>query len=223
MVLAEPGGAVAVVLEQAADRGLVALDDAVVAGEAGGLLRDHAKPRRVVVAAGDQGGPSGGAERRGEHAVVTQPGLGHTLHRRRGDHTAEGAGHPESGVVGDDKQHIGRTLRWRDPRCPPRPRLQRGVLDHATEGGRWGRQLVAAERGCGIGGTEGAGDRLGQHGRPARLPTHQQRHQGQGPEAGNETGQQAGGSARPEPVADGAEPGEQGVGVGISHEGGGRC
>ena len=72
VVLAEPGGAVAVVLEQAADRGLVALDDAVVAGEAGGLLRDHAKPRRVVVAAGDQGGPGGGAERRGEHAVVTQ-------------------------------------------------------------------------------------------------------------------------------------------------------
>ena len=64
VILAKPGGAVAVVLEQAADRGLIPLDDAVVAGEAGGLLRDHAKAGRVVVAAGDQGGTGGGAQRR---------------------------------------------------------------------------------------------------------------------------------------------------------------
>ena len=218
MVLAEPGGAVAVVLEQAADRGLVALDDAVVAGEAGGLLRDHAKPRRVVVAAGDQGCPGGGAERRGEHAVVTQPIPGDPLHRRCWDHATKGAGHAKTGVVGDDQQHIGGTLGRRDPRCPPRLGLQRGVLDHTAKGWRWGRQLVAAERGGGIGGTERAGDRLGQHGRPARLPAHQHCHQGEGTKAS----QQAGGSAGPEPAANAAEQGQQGVGVGISHWRGGR-
>jgi hypothetical protein len=43
MVLAEPRGGVPVLLEDAADRGLVLGDDAVVTREARGLLRDDAK------------------------------------------------------------------------------------------------------------------------------------------------------------------------------------
>ena len=73
VVLAEPGGGVAVVLEDAADGGLVLGDDAVVAGEAGGLLRDHAEAGRVMVAPGDQRGARRRAERGGVNVVVAQP------------------------------------------------------------------------------------------------------------------------------------------------------
>src|SRR4029453_16599647 len=56
MVLAEPGRGVAVLLKNLADGSLVLGNDAVVARIAGGLLGDHTKTRRMVVAAGDQGG-----------------------------------------------------------------------------------------------------------------------------------------------------------------------
>ena len=52
VVLAEPRGGVAVLLEDCADRGVLDADDAVVAGKAGGLLGDHAEAR-----------PSGGCGR----------------------------------------------------------------------------------------------------------------------------------------------------------------
>ena len=65
VLLAEPGGGVTVVLQDAADGSLVPGDDAVVAGEACGLLRDDAEARRMVVAPGDERGPRRRAERRG--------------------------------------------------------------------------------------------------------------------------------------------------------------
>src|SRR5262249_17014973 len=75
VVLAEPRGGVAVVAQDAADRGLVLGDDAVVAGKAGGLLRDHAEAGRVVVAARDERGARRRAQRRGVHLRVAQPAL----------------------------------------------------------------------------------------------------------------------------------------------------
>ena len=76
VILAEPGGGVAVVQQDPADGGLVLGDDAVVAGEAGGLLGDHAEAGRVVVAAGDERGPRRRAERGGVDVVVAQTVLG---------------------------------------------------------------------------------------------------------------------------------------------------
>ena len=64
--------AIAVVLEDAADGRLVLGDDAVVAGEAGGLLGDHAEAGRVMVAAGDQRGARRRAERGGVELRVAQ-------------------------------------------------------------------------------------------------------------------------------------------------------
>src|SRR5206468_12955003 len=64
VVLPEPGRRVAVVPEDRADRRLLLRDDAVVAGEARRLLRDHAEAHRVVVAPGDEGRAAGRAEGR---------------------------------------------------------------------------------------------------------------------------------------------------------------
>ena len=133
VVLAEPGGVVAVVDQHPPDRGLVLADDAVVAGIAGGLLGDDAEADRVVIAPGDQRGAGRRTERRGEHPVVAEAFAGNAIHGRRRDHAAERARHAEPGVVGDDQQHVGRALRWDDAGRPPRRGLQRAVLDDAAE------------------------------------------------------------------------------------------
>ena len=54
VVLAEPRGPVAVILENLADGGLLTRHDAVVDGITSRLLGDDAKPHRMVVAPGDQ-------------------------------------------------------------------------------------------------------------------------------------------------------------------------
>ncbi len=163
VVLAEPGRGVAVVEQDAADGGLVLADDAVVAGEAGRLLRDHAEARRVVVASGDQRRARRRAQRGREDPVVTQAVVRDALHGRRRDDAAKGAGHAEAGIVGDDQQHVRRALGWHDARRPPGLRLQRVILDHAAElrVGR-GKLLVADGRG-GAGRTQNAGHLL-RHG-----------------------------------------------------------
>ena len=160
VVLAEPRRGIAVVEQDAADGGLVLADDAVVAREAGGLLRDHAEAGRVMVAAGDQRSARRRAQRRGEHAVVAQTLFRDAVHRRRRDHAAEGAGYAEAGVVGDDQQHVRRALRRHDARRPPRLRLQRVILDHAAELRVRRRQLLGADGGGGAGRSQRAGDLL---------------------------------------------------------------
>src|SRR5438128_8704730 len=54
MVLPEPRGGKPVVQEDPANGSLVLGDDAVVAGEARGLLGDHAEAGRVMIAPGDE-------------------------------------------------------------------------------------------------------------------------------------------------------------------------
>src|SRR5207247_4492252 len=54
VVLAEPGGAVAVVPQDRADRRGVLLDDRVVAGKASRPFGDDAEMDRVMIAAGDE-------------------------------------------------------------------------------------------------------------------------------------------------------------------------
>ncbi len=133
VILAEPRGGVAVVLEHAPDGGLVFGDDAVVTGEARGLLGDHAEAHRVMVPPGDERRARRRAKRGGVNVIVAQPGLRHAIHRGRRDDAAEGARHAEPGVIRDDEQDIGRALGRHDARRPPRFGLKGIVLDHAAE------------------------------------------------------------------------------------------
>jgi hypothetical protein len=143
VVLAEPGGVVAVVLQDPADRGLVLGDDAVVAGIAGGLLGDHAVADRMMVAAGDQGGAGRRTQRRRMEVGEAQPVLGYPVERRRRNHAAEGRGNAVAGIVGDDQEDIGCALRWHDTRRPIGRRLCRLAVDLAAEFLGWRRKLVA--------------------------------------------------------------------------------
>ena len=156
-----------VVEQDAADGGLVLDDDAVIARETRGLLGDHAEARRVMVAPGDERSTRRRAQRRGEHAVVTQTLVCDAVHGRRRDHPAESARHAEAGIIRDDEQHVGCALRRHHPRRPPGLRFQGVILDHAAEL-RLGRgQLLAADRGGGAGRTQLTGNLLG-HGRQGR-------------------------------------------------------
>ena len=160
MILAKPRGGIAVVEQHPADGRLVLGNDAVVAGEPRRLLRDHAKPDRMMVPAGDQRGASRGAERRRMDVVVTQSVPGNAIHRGRRDNATKGAWHAKTRVVGDDQQHVGRAGRRRDARRPPRFRLEGVILYLAPEFRVRRRQLLAADRGGGAGRTQGAGDLL---------------------------------------------------------------
>ena len=151
VILAEPRRRVAVVEQHSTDGRLVLRDDAVVAGVAGRLFGDHAEAGGVVVASGDQRGARRRAQRGGEHAVVAQTGRGECVHRRGRNHAAERARHAETGVVGDDQQHVRRAFRRHYAGCPPRLRLQRVVLDLAAELRIGRRQLGAADGGGGAG------------------------------------------------------------------------
>ena len=164
VVLAEPRRGIAVIEQNPPDGGLVLGDDAVVARETRGLLGDHAEARRVMVPPGDERGPRRRTQRGGEYAVVAQTLVCDAVHGRRRDDAAEGAGHPEAGIVGDDQQHVRCALRRHHARRPPGLRFQGVILDHATEL-RVGRgQLLAAYRGGGAGRTQLSGNFL----RPGR-------------------------------------------------------
>ena len=151
VVLAEPRCRIAVIEQDAADRRLVLADDAVVAGKARRLLGDHAEAHRMMVASGDQRGARRRAQRGGKDAVVAQSLARDAVHRGRRDHAAEGARHTETGVVGDDQEHVRRAFRRHDAWRPPRLRLQGVVLDHAAELGIRRRELLAADRRRGAG------------------------------------------------------------------------
>ena len=110
VVLAEPRGGIAVVLEDAADGGLVLGDDAVVAGKTGGLLGHHAETGRVMIAPGDQRRPRGRAQRRGMEVGVAQARLGDAVERRGRNDAAEGAGDAVARIVGHDQ-----SARWARP------------------------------------------------------------------------------------------------------------
>ena len=148
VVLAEPRGGVAVVLEDAADGRAVFADDAVVAGKARGYFGDHAETRRVVVAAGDQRRARRRAERGGMELRVAQPRLRDAIQGRRRDDAAERARRAEADVVGHDQQHVGRALGRHDGRRPVRLRLIGVVLDDAAElRGRRGELFSVDRRG----------------------------------------------------------------------------
>ncbi len=165
VVLAEPGGGVAVVAQRGADGALVERDDRIVARVAGGDLADDAEAHRVVVAPGDQRGAGRRAERGGVEVGVAQAVLRQLVHRRGRDHAAEGARRAEALVVGHDQEHVRRAFGRHHLRRPPRRRLRGLLLDHAAElGGRRGERR-SAERGRRVGRARRAGDLLPQGGR----------------------------------------------------------
>src|SRR5262249_10877842 len=99
VIFAKPRSSVPVIQQDAADGRLVLADDAVVPGEAGGLLGNDAKARRVMVAPGDQRGARRRAQRGGVDIVVTQAVFRDAIHGRRRDDAAERAGHAKARVV----------------------------------------------------------------------------------------------------------------------------
>src|SRR5262249_7234417 len=92
VVLAEPRGAVAVLLEDLGSGRRVPAHDGVVPGEPGARLHDARGVDRVVVAAGEDRRPGGGTQGGGVELVVAQPGPGLGVERRRVARTAERAG-----------------------------------------------------------------------------------------------------------------------------------
>src|SRR5208283_2627528 len=148
VVLAEPRGAIAVVLEDAANRCLVAGDDAVVAGEAGGLLGDHAEASRMMVAPGNQGGARRRTQRRRIEIGVAKSHRRDPVERRRRYHPAEGTGNTEAGVISHDQQDVRCTLGRLHAGRPVRRRLRGVAPDLSFELWRWWRKLFSVDR-CG--------------------------------------------------------------------------
>ena len=111
--LAEPGGRVAVALKRPDERSAVLRHARAVAGERAGELADRPEADGVVVAARQQGGPGGRAQRDDVEAVVPEALVGDPRHRRRRDGPAERRRVAEARVVDQHEQHVRRALRRR--------------------------------------------------------------------------------------------------------------
>ena len=111
--LAEAGGAVAVALERPDERSAVLRNRGRVARERARQLADRPEPHRVVVAAGQQRGPGGRAQRRDVEAVVREPLFADPRHVRRRHGAAERRRVAETRVVDQDEQDVRCALRRR--------------------------------------------------------------------------------------------------------------
>ncbi|MGX1344090.1 hypothetical protein AB7M73_009350 [Bradyrhizobium japonicum] len=176
MVLAEPRGGKSVIPQNGPDRRTFLANDGIVARIAGGHFTDHAKPDRVVVAAGDQRCPRRRAERCRVKLRVTQARLGDAIHVRGRDHAAEGAGHAITLVVGHDQQHVRRAFGRHNGRWPVWLGVRGIFLDHAFELRRFRRKLLAIDGCRGARRTRRAGGLLRDAG---RLQGAQQKSDGQ--------------------------------------------
>ncbi len=126
--LAEAGGDVAVLAQDARQGGAAARARARVAGEGAGQLGDAAHAHAMVVAAGEHGGAGRRADRGDVEAVVRQA---HLADPRQGgglDAAAERVGAAVAGVVDEDDQHVGRAFGRRRPgdERPVGRRMRRG-------------------------------------------------------------------------------------------------
>ena len=119
VVLAEPRGRVAVLLQDGADGALLDRDDRVVTREPRGDFAYHPEAHRVMVASGDDRRPRRRAERRGVEIGVTQPVFGDAIQGRGRDNPAKSGRRAEAAVIGHDEQHVGRALRRHDAWRPP--------------------------------------------------------------------------------------------------------
>src|SRR5262249_2861750 len=161
VVLAEPRGGIAVLLENLADGSYVLWDDAVVAREARGGFRDYAEAGRVMIATRNERRPRRRAKRRRMKLRVTETCLRDPIQRWSWDNAAECAWCAEANVVGHNEQHVGRAFGRYHTRCPPRLGLRGFLFDHAAEFGVGCRELLSVNGRGGTGRTERAGDLLG--------------------------------------------------------------
>ena len=146
VLLAVPRRIVAVLSEDFADGYGFPRNDAVVSREAGRLIHDDARGDRVVVAAGEQGGPRRRAERRGVEPRVGQTHFGDLVQRRRRDHPAEGGRGREALVVDHDQKNVWRACGRHSQRRPPLGGLGGVEVGDAAERRRGRRQSVAHGR-----------------------------------------------------------------------------
>ncbi|MHC2402170.1 hypothetical protein ACVMGC_006714 [Bradyrhizobium barranii subsp. barranii] len=150
VVLAEPRGVVAIVPEDASNRGLVLGDDAVIARIAGRLFGNDTVASRMMIAAGDQCRTGRRTQRRRMEVGITQAVLRDPIERRGRDHSAERRRHAVAGIVGDDQKNVRRAFGRNDTRRPKWCRLRRIALDLATEFlRRWWKLIPGNGDGCG--------------------------------------------------------------------------
>ena len=123
VALPELGGRVAVLLEDLCQRSGGLWSDGGVARSRSCCLGDRPHPHRVMVAAREQGRPRGGTQRRGVESAQLDAASGQSIRRGCVDRTPEGRGGPESNVVEQDDEYIGRSNRG--PRLGDR--WERGV------------------------------------------------------------------------------------------------
>ena len=134
VVLAEPGGGVAVLLEgQRSMRGLGPCDG-VVAGIAGRGFGHRAETDPMMVPAGEQRGPCRRAERRVVHLGVAQAGSCELVQGRRRHDAAERRVGAEARIVDQDQEHIRRAFGRHDRRRPARLTVDEVRFDEAFEG-----------------------------------------------------------------------------------------
>ena len=154
VVLAEPRGRVAVLLQNGANGAVRFQNDRVVARIPRGNFPHDPKAGDVVIATRDQGRPRRRAQRGGVEIRVAQPGVRDAIQRRGRDDAAERARRAEADIVRHDEQHVGRALRRHDARRPPGFRLRGLLLDHPAEFRIGRRKLFSADRGGGAGRTQ---------------------------------------------------------------------
>ena len=114
VVLAEPGGAVAVAAQNFGDRAAALRHQRIVARIAEAALHDDAGMRRVLIAPGDERGARRRAQGRRIELVVFDAVRGKRLEGRRRNRAPEHAGGAEADIVGQDQQDVGRALGRRD-------------------------------------------------------------------------------------------------------------
>ena len=111
VVLAQPEGAPAAVLQDLPDGGALIREAAVRTGESVGPLGDAGHAVEVVVATGQEGGAGRRAQRRGVPLRVDQPVVRQLLQGRHVDPAAEGRPGGQTGVVVQHEQDVRRAFR----------------------------------------------------------------------------------------------------------------
>ena len=135
VVLADPEGAVAVVLQHLTDGGALRGQSRGGAGETVGALGDRREPVDMVIASGEETRPGRRAQRGGVPLRVHHPVVGQALHHRHLDATAVGRPGSHPGVVVEHHQNIRRTLgcALEFERLPVRRRVADVEFDLAVE------------------------------------------------------------------------------------------
>ncbi len=147
MPLAERRGRITVVSKNPRQRRTVARQDRRVSREPTRELTDRSETDSVVVPAGQERGACRRAERRHVEPVVLEASVRHARVVRCLDRAPERARVPESCVVDQHEQHVGRTFRRR--RMPNQVPIRLRPVERPV--GRAGERLSSYRKTCAIG------------------------------------------------------------------------